>query len=192
MSRYREIGFRFGREPDVARLQESEAFREQIAEQKSFESAGNGHVFKEHRATTEELRQRAADGACARDGVQRHIPVSATGFRSDEAAIAAIAAAWNDNDSRNERIDLERQYRTARARGASPQELMDIADDAYVSHSGTAEDALGPDWRMHVEGYTRASAGRQASNFGDDTRIVTVFSMAEDGRWYAVTCFPKP
>ena len=190
--RYAEIRQLIGHPPDVARLEGSKTVHDQIAEQKALETRGLGHPLAEHRATTEQLRQRAADGTCARDGMKRSEPINATGFRSDEAVIAALTASWNDRDTVVKRINFERQYRDACARGESEYELGAIAKAAKISSSVRTERALGSEWRTHVEGYTHASGGKEACVFSSNSEIKTIWRMTPDGRWYVITCYPQP
>jgi hypothetical protein len=191
-SRYNEIRHILGRPPDLARLRGSETVKDQIAEQKALESAGHGHVFSEHRVDTDKLRQRATDGKCARDGELRYIPRDSTGFRSDEAPIAAIAVAWSHPETIRQRTDAERRYNTARAGGAPQHELEKIAERTSITHFGPIERALGPDWRTQVEGYTKASAGQEDSYFGKNAEIKTIWRMTPEGNWYVETCYPRP
>jgi hypothetical protein len=192
-SRYNEIRHILGRPPDLARLSRSETVQEQIAAQKVLEDSGYGHVFKEHRVTTDELRQRAADGTCARDNEKRYRPKDATGFRSDEAAVAAVAVGWSQPETIRQRTEAERQYNAARARGVPQHKLMTMLDqDMAIRHSFPIERALGTDWRTQVEGYTKASEGQQDSDFGDGTKIKIVWKMSPEGNWYVETCYPKP
>ena len=192
-SRYNEILHILGHPPDLARLSRSETVQEQIAEQKALEDSGYGHVFKEHRVDTTELRKRAADGTCARDGERRYIPEDATGFRSDEAAIAAIAVGWSQRETIRRRMEAERRYNAARAGGVPQEKLTTMLDQEMAIRSFyPIERALGADWRTQVEGYTKASAGQHDSSFSESTRIKIVWKMTLEGKWYVETCYPRP
>jgi hypothetical protein len=189
-TRYAEVRAMLGVVPEVARLRDSTQVREFIDEQRKVEAETTAHALKEHRVSADLLGRRAATGERARGGMDAKILANATGFRSDEALVAAAAVAWDHSATVWQRGEAERRYNTARDVGASRAKLEQIADEFYLTHWGRAERALGPDWQQHVEGYSGRSGSLVATEFGPDPEIKTCWKMNAKGIWYLDSCFP--
>jgi hypothetical protein len=194
---YAAIREQLGRPPDLERLRRGDAATQrEIAEQKANEQAGLGHAFAEHRVEKEQLQRRALDGTkarCPEAGPNPdQVPEHATGFKCDEAIVAAAAVGWASPETTRQRLLAERRLNRRRAAGMSDQELARLTSKTAIVHFGPAERALGSNWRSYVEGYSRQSGGRDESYFGPDTRVQTVWRMSPEGKWYVETCFPRP
>lgn len=87
------------------------------------------------------------------DDVKKRPPENATGFRFDEALVAAMVLGWEDPAAKRKRAAVEAEYLAALTAGASEGELQRIAKFAKVVGRVPAEQALGPAWRRHVQGY---------------------------------------
>ena len=149
------------------------------------EKQGVGHAFTEHRdVTVRQLDRRVTSGVNAR-GRREKVPVrDATRWHSDDALIRTADAAWRSDAGRAARERQERKYR------AGQLQRSEMKFTATVP----LRDALGPEWRVQVEGrsVTAVAGASRPTRFPDGTRGFACWRMGEDGRWYLVTCFPKP
>lgn len=164
------------RDRDAAEIRQ----RAQVSRLRELTHPQWGHAFREHvDATDEELRRRAATGINARGYLDNFIPEHATRWQSDAACVIAADGLWNTKEARDAATGID-----AKIRARQPTE-QGFAVRAPLSR------VLGPSWRDDVYGRSRASQGRELSQWRTDSQAVAIFRKQADGRWHLYTCYPE-
>jgi hypothetical protein len=155
--------------------------RAELSREKERADAARGHAFTEHvDASDEQLRQRAEKGINARGHAEGFVPENATRWQSDAACVITADRLWRTPQAQQVRGDIE-----ARLRAGQP------ARQSFTVRAPLSQ-VLGPGWRDDVYGRSRASHGRQLTQWGDDGQAIAVYRRHSDGRWYLHTCYPDP
>lgn len=97
----------------------------------------------------------------------------ATAFRSAEALATTELRAFRSAEAMRDR------------------EKKEIGGRESFSVELPAAELLGPDWREHVHGRSRARSGYRDTEFPDDTTIYAQWRRTSDGEWGLFTCYPK-
>jgi hypothetical protein len=133
------------------------------------------HVFREHvEATDQQLARRAATGVNARGQQERFRAEDATRWQSADAMATVVYRLENSPHYEQAKADAER-YNLVRFSVRRP-----------------LHEVLGPGWRADVYGRSRASSGRQASQWNAASDAVAVWKKQSDGKWHLLTCYPQP
>lgn len=150
--------------------------------QKERANGSLGHAFAEHvDATDDQLRRRVATGINARGHDEGAPPPNATRWQSDAACVVATERLWRSRHAQETRCDLEPKLRAGEGVRSS------------FTERGRLADVLGPGWRADVYGRSRASQGRQLTQWSDDSHAKAVFRWNHaEQRWYLHTCYPDP
>jgi hypothetical protein len=156
--------------------------RAELSRQKERADSRLGHAFGEHvDASDEQLRRRAEKGINARGHDEGFIPENATRWQSEAACVVAADKLWHTQHAQQVRGDIEAKLRAGQPVKSSFTERARLSD------------VLGPGWRNDVYGRSRASWGRQLTQWGNDSHAVAVYRWNHaDGRWYLHTCYPDP
>lgn len=133
------------------------------------------HVFAEHvRATDQQLARRAATGVNARGQQERFRADNATKWQSADAMATVVY-----------RMESAPYYQQAKA--AAERHHLD-----RFAVRRPLQEVLGAGWRADVYGCTRASGGRQASQWNAASDATAVWQRRSDGKWHLLTCYPEP
>lgn len=156
--------------------------RATLSRQKERADSRLGHAFTEHvDASDEQLRRRAAKGINARGHDEGFIPENATLWQSDAACVVTSDKLWRTAHAQQVRGAIE-----AKLRAGQP------VKSSFTERARLSE-VLGPGWRDDVYGRSRASHGRQLTQWSNDSHVVAVYRRSSvDGRWYLHTCYPDP
>lgn len=162
---------------DLARRQE--AARIERAEQ-SWRALENNHpqwchAFREHVwASDQQLADRAAGIRNARGQHETFTPSHATRWQSSRAMATAAY-----------RLEQSRDY--VRAKAEAERQGVD-----RFPVRGPLEKVIGPGWRADVYGRSRASQGRQESQWVANSEAIAWWAKQDDGDWHLNTCYPHP
>lgn len=133
------------------------------------------HAFREHvEATDQQLARRAATGVNARGQQEKFRALDATRWQSADAMATAVY-----------RLERSPHFEQARANA----ERHNLAGFALRR---PLQEVIGPGWRADVYGRSRASGGRQASQWNAASNMVAVYRRRSDGQWHLLTCYPEP
>jgi hypothetical protein len=156
--------------------------RAALSRQKELADGKLGHAFTEHvDASDAQLRRRAQTGTNARGHHEGYIPENATRWQSDAACVVTADRLWRTPQAQQARGDIE-----AKLRAGQPVKPA-------VTVRAPLSQVLGPGWRDDVYGRSRASQGRQATQWGNDGHAVAVYRYNHaNSRWYLHTCYPDP
>lgn len=156
--------------------------RAEMSRQKERADARLGHAFTEHvDASDQQLRRRAEKGINARGHDEGFSPQNATRWQSDAACVVTADRLWRTPQAQQRRGDIE-----AKLRAGQP------AQPSFTVRAPLSQ-VLGPQWRDDVYGRSRASQGRQPTQWSNDSHAVAVYRWNHaNGRWYLHTCYPEP
>ena len=134
----------------------------------------SSHAFARHiDIDNQQLATRAATGELPNGQVKGRAPHATRWLSTDAMIVANDAVARSD------------EYKRERAR-------MEATGQTRFEVTKPLSEVLGRNWRTDVYGRTAASGGAQASQWNDDSIVVSRWVRGTDGRWHPITCFPKP
>lgn len=156
--------------------------RAELSRRKELADSKLGHAFTEHvDASDEQLRRRAEKGINARGHDEEFIPENATRWQSDAACVVTTDRLWRTRHAQQVRGDIE-----AKLHAGQP------VKSSFTVRARLCE-VLGPGWRNDVYGRSRASQGRQLTQWSSDSHAVAVYRWDHaNSRWYLHTCYPDP